>query len=110
KKSLSADIQEELLHASQLAKRIKELGGRIPGSEKFIAEQTYLQPPDDSTDVISVIKGVILAEEAAIKQYNKIIKLTEGKDYVTQDLAVRLLADEESHKVLFESFLKEYQK
>ena len=30
------------------------------------------------------------------------IKLCEGADYVTQDLAVRLLADEEEHLCLFE--------
>jgi len=32
KKSLAADIQEELGHANILARRIKVLGGRVPGS------------------------------------------------------------------------------
>ena len=33
KKSLAADIPEELGHATMLARRIKVLGGRVPGSQ-----------------------------------------------------------------------------
>src|SRR5512135_3135980 len=43
--SLDADIQEELGHAQQFARRIKELYGVVPGSMGFAAEQAYLQPP-----------------------------------------------------------------
>src|SRR4028118_705505 len=57
KKSLSADIQEELGHAQMLAKRIKVLGGRVPGSLELPREQTYMQPPQHSTDLIPAIKG-----------------------------------------------------
>src|SRR4028118_1844160 len=57
KKALSADIQEELGHAQMLAKRIKVLGGRVPGSLGLPREQTYMQPPQDSTDLIPAIKG-----------------------------------------------------
>lgn len=110
KKALAADVTEELTHAQQLAQRIKVLGGRIPGSKGFKARQTGLQPPADSTDVTSVIEGVLEAEEDAIAGYNKLIKLCDGRDYVTQDLAVTLLADEEGHRALFNSFLKEYRK
>lgn len=109
KKSLVAEVADELNHAQTIAKRIKELGGSVPGSLNFKPSQMALQPLKDTTDVASVIKGVITAEEQAIKGYNKLIKDCEGIDYVTQDLAIRLLADEESHKSLFEGFLKEYQ-
>ena len=61
-------------------------------------------------DVVGVIKLVIAAEEAACVQYKKIIKAVEGEDYVTQDLCVRILADEEGHLVQFKGFLKEYTK
>lgn len=109
KKSLQADVQEELTHAQNLANRIKEIGGRIPGSLAFNAGQTSLQPPSDSTDVVTVIHGVIEAEDGAIDQYNKIIRLCDGVDYVTQDLCIRLLADEEAHRRQFRGFLKEYE-
>jgi bacterioferritin len=109
KKSLATDITEEITHAQTLAKRIKELGGTVPGSMEFKAEQKMLQPGNDSTNVVSVIEGVIAAEDGAITQYNKIIKLCDGTDYVTQDIAVQLLASEESHRYEFEGFLKEYK-
>ncbi len=110
KKSLQVDIAEEITHAQTLAKRIKELDGVVPGSMEFKAAQKFMQPPKDSTDVVSVIEGVIEAETGAIAQYNKIIKLCDGVDYVTQDLVIGLLAQEESHKIEFRGFLKEYKK
>lgn len=107
KKSLAADIAEELGHAQQLAQRIKQIGGLIPGSAKVkLGEQ--IQPPEKTTDVVGVIQAVIAAEEAACAHYKKIIRATDGEDYVTQDLCIRLLAAEEEHLVLFRGFLKEY--
>ena len=110
KKSLQAEVQDEIGHAQTLAKRIKELNGTIPGSESFKPEQSFLQPTNDSTDVEYVIKGVIEAENSAIEQYNKLVKICDGVDYVTQDLVIGLLADEESHRTIFQGYLKEYSK
>ncbi|GJM25668.1 MAG: hypothetical protein DHS20C16_20830 [Phycisphaerae bacterium] len=107
KKSLAADIQEEIQHAQELGKRIKQLGGRIPGAiEVELGGQK--KPPIESTDVVSVIEAVIEAEQGACEQYNKIIRACDGSDFVTQDLCTRLLADEEEHLTLFRGFLKEY--
>lgn len=109
KKSLAADVTEELTHATQLAQRIKQLGGKVPGSAE-INLGSQVQPPADTTDVVAVIKGVIEAEEAACAHYLRTIRACEGEDYVTQDLCVRLLGAEEEHLVLFRGFLKEYTK
>ena len=109
KKSLAADIQTEITHAQELAERIKEIGGSVPGSFAFKPEQASLQPPEDSTDMLSMIHGVIEAENVAIDQYNKIIRMCDGLDYVTQDLCVKLLADEEKHRREFRGFLKEFE-
>lgn len=109
KKSLAADIQTEITHAQELAHRIKEIGGRVPGSFAFKPDQASLQPPEDSTDLVSAIHGVIKAENVAIDQYNKIIRLCDGIDYVTQDLCIKLLADEEKHRREFRGFLMEYE-
>ena len=89
------------------AEEIKQIGGLIPGSASVNVGQ-QIQPGDDTTDVVAVIKAVIAAEEAACNHYRKIIKATDGDDYVTQDLCIRLLADEEEHLILFKGFLKEY--
>jgi bacterioferritin len=107
KKSLAADVTEELGHATQLGNRIKQVGGLVPGSLK-VKLGNQKQPSDNTTDVVGVIKAVIEAEEAACSQYRKIIKATEGEDYVTQDMCIQLLAAEEEHLILFKGFLKEY--
>ena len=109
RESLEEDIQEELGHAQQFGARIKELYGVVPGSLEFSAAQSFLQPPDQQTDIVTVIKGVIAAETAAIEHYNKIIEFTDDKDLVTQDMVIGILRDEEGHRRLFEGFLREYE-
>jgi bacterioferritin len=108
--SLQEDIQEELGHAQAFGNRIKELYGVVPGSLDFSAEQSYLQPPDEQTDIVHVIRGVIEAETGAIDHYNKIIEFCDGLDFVTQDMVIEILHDEEGHRRLFEGFLREYEK
>ena len=109
REALAGDIQEELGHAQQFGNRIKELYGVVPGSEDFRAEQSYLQPPDQQTDLVHVIKGVIEAETGAIEHYNRIIETTDGVDWVTQDMVIEILHDEERHRRLFEGFLREFE-
>jgi bacterioferritin len=109
RQSLEQDIVEELGHAQQFAQRIKELYGVVPGSEQFSAEQSYLQPPEHQTDITSVIRGVIQAENGAIEHYEKIVEATDGVDPVTQDMVIAILRDEQGHRRLFEGFLREYE-
>jgi bacterioferritin len=108
--ALAADVPAELGHAQLLAKRIKTLGGVVPGSKAFKPGQASLQPPKDSTDVVAVIRGVIDAENDAIEMYEAIIRLCEGKDYATQDMAITILSDEQEHRREFEGFMKEYKR
>lgn len=110
KKALAADVVEELSHAQQLARRIKTIGGQVPGSLALKLDQASLQPPTDTTDVVSVIKGVITAEKTAIVHYGKVIKESDGVDYVTQDLCITLMGDEEEHLRIFRGYLTEYEK
>jgi bacterioferritin len=110
KESLQQDIQEELGHAQQLGQRLKQLDARPPSSADFVARQESLQPPEDSTDVLSVIEGVLDAEEDAIATYRDLIDAAEdADDPVTEDLVVTILADEEAHRTEFRGFQKEYR-
>jgi bacterioferritin len=109
RESLAEDIKEELGHAEEFAKRIKELYGVVPGSEAFSAEQNFLQPPEHQVDVVHVIRGVIKAETGAIEHYTRIIGVTDGVDPVTQDMVISILRDEQGHRRLFEGFLREYE-
>jgi bacterioferritin len=109
KKSLQVDIAEELGHAQQFANRIKELYGTVPGSEQFASVQGFLQPPADPTDLTSVIRGVIEAEQGAVDHYSRIIEVCADVDPVTEDMVITILADEQGHMREFEGFLKEYE-
>lgn len=109
KKSLQTDVTEELGHAQQLAARIKVIGGSVPGSMDLKWSQKMMQPPKSSTDVLSVIKGVIKAEETAMKGYEEIIEASADVDPVTEDLAITILADEQDHRREFVGFLKEME-
>ena len=86
KESLASDIEEELGHARQFANRIKELYGVVPGSLAFTAEQTYLQPAAEQTDVVHLIRGVIEAETGAIEHYNRIIEATDQGSILRNDI------------------------
>ena len=108
KESLATDVTAELGHARLFAKRIKELYGLAPGSNGFKAAQKALQPATDTTNVVDVVRGVIAAEQEAIDHYTDLIRRCDGVDYVTQDMLIQILKDEEGHLRQFEGFLKEY--
>ena len=106
--ALDEDVNEELGHARAFAQRIKELYGTPPGSAEFTSSQSFLQPPADPADVLTVIKGVIEAESGAIEHYNRIIEATDGVDWATQDMVIDILRDEEGHLRKFERYLREF--
>ena len=109
KESLSEDVQEELEHARLLGRRLKQLDRSPPGSMAFEAHQKDLQPPEDTTDVRTVIDGVLEAEAEAMETYRSLLAAArEADDPVTEDYAVTILADEEAHHTEFRGFRKEF--
>jgi bacterioferritin len=102
KKALAADIPVEVQHAQQLAARIRTIGGIVPGSLDLPRGPKSLQPKKDTTDVVVVLESVVAAEESAMAQYNKIIKLCEAVDYVTEDRVIGILGGEEDHRREFD--------
>ena len=98
KKVLENAASSELQHARRLARRIKILGDRVPGSLELPRDQNYLQPPIDNRDSVTVIRGALTATDAAIAQYQAMIQITEDLDFVTQDLLIELLTEEQEQK------------
>ena len=72
--------------------------------QDFSAEQSYLQPPAQQTDIVHVIRGVIEAESGAIDFYNQIVEATEGVDPVTNDMVIAILRDEDTERGGFGHF------
>ncbi|MBK1831213.1 hypothetical protein JIN77_10780 [Verrucomicrobiaceae bacterium R5-34] len=109
KEMLAKDVQVELAHARLLAERIYVLGGVVPGSMQLNKNQRYLQPSQEQSGIDYVVRGVVTAEESAIQHYRLLAEMAEGADPATQDLAVRLLADEEMHRREFTGILREIE-
>ena len=89
---LDEAAEQFMLFLDKHKDRIKQLGGRIPGSLELEFDQTAMQPPEDPANARSVVEGVLQAEEAAIAHYRKLIEIAGDEDPVTADLATRLLA------------------
>lgn len=76
-----------------------------PGSLSLGRNQETRQPSSDPTDLRHVVTGVLAAERDAVATYHALIHAAGGVVPLTADLAVRILADEEEHRCLFEGFL-----
>lgn len=102
------EAMEELGHAEKLANRILELGGDPvvhPKDWEAGANSTFTSPRADRTDAEGMVEDQIKAEAGAIEAYNRLAKLTFGKDPVTYHLATELLADEVRHEEFLENLL-----
>jgi bacterioferritin len=98
KKLFDEEVQTALSHARRLAKRIQTLEGRVPGSRELPKLHKLCQPPADATDVNIVLIGAIKSQDAAIAQYERIIQLCDGYDFVTLDLVLDLLIEERERR------------
>jgi bacterioferritin len=105
KKVLESAVATELRQARRLANRIKVLDGCVPGSLELPRDQNYLQPPINNRDSASVIRGALTATDAAVAHFQAIIRITDGLDYVTQDLLIELLAEEQERQGLLNQLL-----
>jgi bacterioferritin len=92
------EVQTALGHARRLAKRIKALEGRVPGSRELPRTQTNLRPSANTDDMDIALHDAIKSQDAAIAQYERIIRLSDGHDFVTLDLVIELLVDERERR------------
>ncbi|MEG2243651.1 MAG: ferritin-like domain-containing protein, partial [Muribaculaceae bacterium] len=97
---------EELNHAALLCTRIIELQGipvLTPQEWYQKARCVYDAPTQfDSEYFLKVIK---IAEECAMRRYQELAEFTEGKDYITNDLAKFILSEEADHEQDMQDFI-----
>jgi bacterioferritin len=95
-------------HAQCLATRIKQLHGPVPGPDDFSGRELRLAGPAEPHDNISVLTAVLGAETAAIGRYARIAAAaTNAGDWITQNLAARLVREKEAHRELLRGNLAE---
>lgn len=105
-KEFMEHAQEELHHASMVCDRIIELEGvpvRTPQEWFRLARCTYESPTEFDAEYF--LKTILVAEECAMRRYQEIADLTEGKDYVTNSLAKEILAQEADHEQDMQDYL-----
>ena len=96
---------EDLSHFESCLERIYQLGGSLPNdATKFIKMSgcEFLQlPVDDPTNHKAILEKCLKAEQGAIVNWDKVCKLTFGKDPATYDIAKDILAEEIEHESWF---------
>jgi bacterioferritin len=98
KELLDQEAHSAFGHARRIAKRIKALEGRIPRSPDLSKSSGDRQPSFDSTSVQAVLFSALKTADDLIAQYERIIQLCDGHDFVTLDLIIELLVSERDHR------------
>lgn len=105
---LNKIAKDELEHAQELAERIIELGGLPTNNPADLVKNANAPYPGvmkNLSDYNEIIKIVTQAEAGAIEVYNKIAKMTFGKDHDTHQLAVHIMGEEITHEEMFENLM-----
>jgi len=99
---------DELRHAGMLTLRILQLGGQPLLSPQDWYSQTncgYDAPADP--EVKKLLEQNIKGERCAIGVYKKLSDSLEGKDLITYNMVVSILADEIEHEDDLENLLED---
>lgn len=97
-RSVREAVASDLEHAEQVAVRIRRLHAPAPSRDEFVTRQPSLRPPAEPLDNVSLLTGLIEAETAATRRYRRVAAAaSEARDWVTQDLAKRIIREKEIH-------------
>lgn len=95
---------EDLSHFESCLSRIYELGGILPNNAQEFIKMSgceFLQLPTNPTDTKAILEKCLKAEQGAIVNWNKVCKMTHGKDPATYDVAKDILREEIEHEAWF---------
>jgi len=107
---LTEHAADELRHAQLLADRIIQLGGSPitdPNDWNRMANCTYVNPSNPY--VKAIIEQGVEGEQCAIDVYTSLLETTEGKDPITYQMALSILADEVEHEEDFQALLEDLE-
>ncbi|MCA1916378.1 ferritin-like domain-containing protein [Methanospirillum hungatei] len=101
---------EELSHADMIALRIVQLGGTpvLEPKEWYNLTNCGYDAPVDPY-VKAVLEQNIKGEQCAIKTYDKLMKIVEGKDPVTYNMILTIITQEVEHEEDLQSLLEDLE-
>ncbi len=105
---LDLHATEELSHALLVAERIIQLGGTplIHPQEWLKLSGCGYEAPEDPF-VRKLLEQNIKGEQCAIGVYDDLMKMTEGKDPVTYNVALQIIEQEVEHEEDLQSLLED---
>jgi bacterioferritin len=107
---LNVHATEELGHANLLADRIMQLGGTpVISPEKWLELTNCGYDAPDDPYVEAVLNQNLNGERCAIKTYNNLLTMLEGKDVVTYNMVLSILTDELEHEEDIEAMLQDME-
>lgn len=95
---------EDLSHFESSIERIYQLGGQLPKDVIDYIKMSgceFLQLPDNPTNLKAILEKCLKAEQGAIINWDKVCKMTHGKDPMTYEIAQHILAEEIEHESWF---------
>jgi bacterioferritin len=101
---LDQGAQTALGHARRIAKRIGALEGQVPRTVELSKSRDDQQPSFNPRDLDSILRDAVKTTAGAIAQYERIIQLCDGHDFVTMDLIIELLVAERDYRQRLTTF------
>ncbi len=99
---------EELGHATLVSDRIIQLGGTpLTNPRQWFDLTNCGYDPPDNPFVRILLEQNIKAEQCAISVYDRMMKLTEGKDPITYNMALTILQQEVEHEEDLQALLED---
>ncbi len=95
-KEFAQHAVEEQGHALQLAKRIKQLGGRPTLDPSTLKERSHAEYKECDT-LWEMIRENLFAERIAVESYTEMIRFIGDGDPTTRRMLEEILAKEEEH-------------
>ena len=95
---------EDLSHFESCIERIYQLGGQLAKDAIDYIKMSgceFLQLPDNPTNLKAILEKCLKAEQGAIINWDKVCKMTHGKDPMTYEIAQHILAEEIEHESWF---------
>jgi ferritin-like protein len=95
---------EDLSHFESCIERIYQLGGQLPKDAIDYIKMSgceFLQLPENPTDLKAILEKCLKAEQGALLNWDKVCKMTHGKDPMTYEIAQHILAEEIEHESWF---------
>jgi len=107
---LEEHAADELRHAGMLAQRIIQLGGTpLIKPEEWYKHSNCGYDAPENLHVKEILHQNIKGEQCAITTYKKLVDLTAGKDPVTNNMVLEILADEIEHEDDLQAELEDFE-